>query len=52
MLLEISEEITSERMKGWIQSKNNTQLSLVPIYICQIIINPITYFLKEWHGAF
>ena len=24
MLLEISEEITPERMKGWSQSKNNT----------------------------
>ena len=24
MLLEISGEITSERMKGWSQSKNNT----------------------------
>ena len=26
MLLEISGEITPKRMKGWIQSKNNTQL--------------------------
>ena len=26
MLLEISREITQERMKGWSQSKNNTQL--------------------------
>ena len=26
MLLEISEEITLERMNGWSQSKNNTQL--------------------------
>ena len=26
MLLEISGEITSERMKGWNQSKNNSQL--------------------------
>ena len=26
MLLEISGEITSERMKGWSQSKNNTQM--------------------------
>ena len=26
MLLEISGEITPERMKGWRQSKNNTQL--------------------------
>ena len=26
MLLEINEEITPERMKGWSQSKNNTQL--------------------------
>ena len=26
MLLEISEEITLERMKGWSQSKTNTQL--------------------------
>ena len=26
MLLEISGEITAERMKGWSQSKNNTQL--------------------------
>ena len=26
MLLEISGEITPERMKGWGQSKNNTQL--------------------------
>ena len=26
MLLEISGEITSERMKGWSQSKNNPQL--------------------------
>ena len=28
MLLEISGEITSERMKGWNQSKNNTQLDV------------------------
>ena len=27
-LLEISGEITPERMKGWSQSKNNTQLSM------------------------
>ena len=26
MLLEMSGEITPERMKGWNQSKNNTQL--------------------------
>ena len=26
MLLDISGEITSKRMKGWSQSKNNTQL--------------------------
>ena len=26
MLLQISGEITPERMKGWSQSKNNTQL--------------------------
>ena len=26
MLMEISGEITPERMKGWSQSKNNTQL--------------------------
>jgi len=26
MLLEISGEITPERMKGWSQSKNNTRL--------------------------
>ena len=26
LLLEISGEITPERMKGWSQSKNNTQL--------------------------
>ena len=26
MLLEISGEITPERMKGWSQSENNTQL--------------------------
>ena len=28
MLLEISGEITPERMKGWSQSKNNTQLRM------------------------
>ena len=28
MLLEISGEITPERMKGWSQSKNNTQLCM------------------------
>ena len=28
MLLEISGEITPERMKGWSQSKNNTQLGM------------------------
>ena len=28
MLLDISREITPERMKGWSQSKNNTQLWL------------------------
>ena len=26
MLLEISGEITPEKIKGWVQSKNNTQL--------------------------
>ena len=26
MLLEISGEVTPERMKGWSQSKNNTQM--------------------------
>jgi len=29
MLLEISGEITPERMKGWSQSKTNTQLWMV-----------------------
>jgi len=29
MLLEISREITPERMKGWIQSKNNTQFWMI-----------------------
>ena len=28
MLLEITREITPERMKGWSQSKNNTQLCM------------------------
>ena len=28
MLLEISGETTPEKMKGWSQSKNNTQLSV------------------------
>ena len=28
ILLEISEEITPDRMKGWSQSKNNTQLRM------------------------
>ena len=28
MLLEISGDITPERMKGWSQSKNNTQLCM------------------------
>ena len=28
LLLEISGEITPERMKGWSQSKNNTQLQM------------------------
>ena len=28
MLLEISGEITPERMKGWSQSKTNTQLQV------------------------
>ena len=28
MLLEIGGEITLERMKGWSQSKNNTQLQM------------------------
>jgi len=28
MLLEISGEITPERMKGWSQSKDNTQLKM------------------------
>ena len=32
MLLEISGEITPERMKRWSQSKNNTQL-----WMCQVI---------------
>ena len=32
MLLEISGEITPERMKGWSQSKNNTKL-----WICLVI---------------
>ena len=30
MLLEISGEITAERMKRWNQSKNNTQLWISP----------------------
>ena len=29
MLLEISGEITPERMKGWSQSKNSTQLQIL-----------------------
>ena len=29
MLLEISGEITPERMKGWSQSKNNTQYNIL-----------------------
>ena len=32
MLLQISGEITPERMKGWSQSKNNTQL-----WMCLVI---------------
>jgi len=32
MLLEISGEITPERMKGWSHSKNNTQL-----WMCLVI---------------
>ena len=32
MLLEISGEITPERMKGWSQSKNNTRL-----WMCLVI---------------
>ena len=31
MLLEISGELTPERMKGWSQSKNNTQLWMGPV---------------------
>ena len=31
MLVEISGEITPERMKGWSQSKNNTQLWILYI---------------------
>ena len=31
MLLEISGEITPERMKRWSQSKNNTQLWMTPV---------------------
>ena len=31
MLLEISGEITPERMKGWSQSKNNTQLWMLKL---------------------
>ena len=32
MLMGISGEITPERMKGWSQSKNNTQL-----WMCQVV---------------
>ena len=38
MLLEISGEITPERMKGWSQSKNNSQL-----WICKIDRGKLAY---------
>ena len=41
MLLKISGEITPERMKGWSQSKNNTQL-----WMC-LVIETRSYAVKS-----
>ena len=49
MLLEISGEITPERMKGWSQSKNNTQLYLQDL----LELTPkkdILFIIGDWNA--
>ena len=52
MLLEISGEVTPERMKGWTQSKNNTQLwmGLVMEVKSYAVYCPIEqYYIGTWN---
>ena len=51
MLLEISGEITPERMKGWSQSKNNTKLWMISLRI-GIYINPIYVYIAVLLSSF
>ena len=48
MLLEISGEITPERMKGWSQSKNNTQLWILYIENPKDTIRKLLELISEF----
>ena len=50
MLLEISEEITPERMKGWSQSKNNTQFVDVTGDRSKVRCCKEQYCIGTWNG--
>ena len=49
MLLEISGEITPERMKGWSQSKNNTQLWMGLVIKKNIQCRKEQYCIGTWN---
>ena len=49
MLLEISGEITLERMKGWSQSKNNTQLWMWLVIEARIWCCKEQYCIGTWN---
>ena len=49
MLLEISGEITPERMKGWSQSKNNTQIVDVTGDGSKVRRCKEQYFIGTWN---
>ena len=50
MLLEISGEITPEGMKGWSQSKNNTQLWMYVIgYRSKVRCCKEQYCIETWN---
>ena len=52
MLLEISGEITPERMKGWSQSKNNTQLWDVTGDRSKVRCYKEQYCIGTWNARF
>ena len=51
MLVEISGEITPERMKGWSQSKNNTQLWILYIENPKDTIRKLLEIISEYGTA-